>query len=72
MTTDKVNLRDHVGKTRDADLLHKMIGLAAEGEMDLEVGAATGVGPSATASPRSAHPSPRPRDKSFGEGKLWP
>jgi putative transposase len=42
MTTDMMKLRDLVEKTPDADLLHEMIGVAAERLMELEVDAVTG------------------------------
>lgn len=42
MTTDMMNLRTLVEKAPDANLLHEMIGFAAERLMELEVGAVTG------------------------------
>ena len=39
-----VDLRELVEKSADADLLHEMIGFAAERLMELEVGAKTGAG----------------------------
>jgi transposase-like protein len=42
MTDDMMNLRSLVEKSADADLLHEMIGFAAEKLMELEVGAKTG------------------------------
>jgi putative transposase len=44
MTDDMMHLRSLVEKSADADLLHEMIGFAAEKLMALEVGTATGAG----------------------------
>jgi hypothetical protein len=42
MATDMMNVRDHVEKAPDADLLREMIGFAAKRPMEPEVGALTG------------------------------
>ena len=47
MTDDRIALCQLVEKSADADLLREMIGFAAERLMEMEVGAATGAGPSA-------------------------
>lgn len=44
MTDDMMSLRSLLEKPPDADLLREMIGFAAQRLMELEVGAATGVG----------------------------
>ncbi len=43
MTNSVMNLRTLVEKPSDADVLHEMIGLAAERLTEMEVGAVTGV-----------------------------
>jgi transposase-like protein len=44
MTDDMMNLRSLVEKSADADLLHEMVGFAAEKLLALEVGTKTGTG----------------------------
>ena len=44
MTEDKIDLRELLEKSADADLLREMIGFAAQRLMELEVGARTGAG----------------------------